>query len=29
MAGKLRRLMTDFGWGRVDEVVATERLRLQ
>jgi hypothetical protein len=28
MAGKLRRVTRDFGWGRVDEVVADERGRL-
>jgi hypothetical protein len=28
MAGKLRRVTRDFGWGRVDEVVAAERGRL-
>jgi polysaccharide deacetylase family protein (PEP-CTERM system associated) len=29
MAGKLRRLTADFGWGRVDDVIALERKRLQ
>jgi hypothetical protein len=28
MADKLRRVTRDFAWGRVDEVVATERGRL-
>ncbi len=28
MAGKLRRLARDFGWARVDEVIASERAKL-
>ncbi len=28
MAGKVRRLLGDFGWGRMDEVVAREAARL-
>lgn len=28
MAGKLRRLAGDFGWGRVDDVIASERSKL-
>jgi peptidoglycan-N-acetylglucosamine deacetylase len=28
MAGKLKRLTRDFGWGRVDDIVAAERQKL-